>query len=78
MTAPSTLSSSTAITASAGPHAAGAVDVIVTNPDGASARLASGFTYAVTVVGLHITGNLSLSSPGDTSQFTATAILADG
>jgi alpha-tubulin suppressor-like RCC1 family protein/Tol biopolymer transport system component len=27
-------------------HAAGAVDVVVTNPDGLSARLAGGFTYA--------------------------------
>ena len=40
------VASSTLITATAPPHPAGAVDVIVNNPDGRSARLTGGFTYA--------------------------------
>lgn len=35
----------TSITATTPPHAAGAVDVVVTNPDGGSGRLTGGFTY---------------------------------
>jgi hypothetical protein len=37
---------STTIRITAPPHGPGAVDVVVTNPDGLAARLASGFTYA--------------------------------
>ena len=39
------VASGTSITAVAPPHAAGAVDVVVTNADGQSARLNGGFTY---------------------------------
>ena len=39
--------SSTTITALARPHNAGAVDVVVTNPGGQSARLSGGFTYDI-------------------------------
>jgi hypothetical protein len=38
--------SSTSLTARTPAHAAGAVNVVVTNPDGQSGTLASGFTYA--------------------------------
>jgi hypothetical protein len=77
--APAVVSSSTLITTSAPSRgAAGAVDVVVANPDGATARLSAGFSYVVSVVGLDITGETSLSGPGDRSQFTATATLADG
>ena len=39
------VASATSITAVTPPHAAGAVDVVVTNPDGQSARLAGAFNY---------------------------------
>ena len=39
--------SSTAITATTPAHAAGTVDVVVTNPDGQSATLPGGYTYSV-------------------------------
>jgi len=39
------VSNSTTITATTPAHAAGAVNVVVTNPDGQSATLAAGFTY---------------------------------
>lgn len=42
-----TFVTSTTITTTAPAHAAGAVDVVVTNPDGQSARLAQAFTYFV-------------------------------
>lgn len=41
-----TSASATALTVTAPPHAAGAVDVTVTNPDGQAATLAGAFTYA--------------------------------
>ena len=39
------VASATSITATTPAHAAGAVDVVVTNPDGLNARLAGAFTY---------------------------------
>jgi CTP:molybdopterin cytidylyltransferase MocA len=39
--------SGTQMTATTGAHAAGAVNVVVTNPDGQSGSLASGYTYVV-------------------------------
>ena len=42
--------SPTSITATTPAHAAGAVDVVVANPDGQSGRLAGGFTYDVPVL----------------------------
>jgi hypothetical protein len=41
--------SSTSMTATTPAHAAGAVDIVVTNPDGQSARRVSGYTYATPV-----------------------------
>lgn len=40
-----TVASATSITATTPAHAAGAVDVVVTNPDGQKATLANGFTF---------------------------------
>lgn len=44
-----TLVSGTVITATTPAHAAGPVNVVVTNPDGQSGSLANGFTYTTTV-----------------------------
>jgi hypothetical protein len=44
-----TVAGSTGITATTAAHAAGQVDVVVTNPDGQSATLSNGFTYTTTV-----------------------------
>jgi len=41
------VTSSTSITATSPPHAAGAVNVVVTNPDGQSSTLTNAFTYVV-------------------------------
>jgi IPT/TIG domain len=41
------VTSSTTITATTPAHAAGAVSIVVTNPDGQSGTLANGFTYAL-------------------------------
>ena len=46
------VSSATTITAVTGAHAAGAVDVVVTNPGGASGSLASAYTYVAGPAGL--------------------------
>ena len=68
------------ITASTAAAAAGIVDVVVTNPDGQSGRLAGGYTY-LTATGiakeLRISGPASLA-PGATGQFTAVASYDDG
>ena len=40
-----TVTTSGSLTATTGPHPSGAVDIVVTGPDGLSARLATGFTY---------------------------------
>jgi len=42
--------SATSLTATTPAHAAGAVDIVVTNPDGQSGRLGGGFTYDVPVI----------------------------
>jgi hypothetical protein len=41
-----TVAGSTSITATVPAHAAGAVDVVVANPDGQSSKLANGYTYS--------------------------------
>lgn len=46
-----TVVSSTIVTATSPAHAAGKVDVVVTNPGGQSGRLSGGYTYAVVVAG---------------------------
>ena len=79
--APATETTSTAISVTAPPHPVGAVDVVVTNPGGQSARLAAGLSYLFPPPDLRtlaITGNVALGSVGETSQFTATATYADG
>jgi hypothetical protein len=47
-----TVVNDSSITATAPPHTAGTVDVVVTNPDGESGKLAGGYAYAVTEVSL--------------------------
>jgi IPT/TIG domain len=49
-----TVVNDTIVTATASPHAAGTVDVVVTNPGGETSRLAGGYTY-VTVPQLSVT-----------------------
>src|ERR1041385_1139142 len=68
----------TTITASAPPHAAGPVNVVVTNPDGQTSSLTAAFTYLAAPRNLAITGSTSLTSIGQTSQLTATATYVDG
>jgi len=50
------VASATQITATTPPHAAGAVSVVVTNPNGQSATLASGFTYGTSQTSPTLTG----------------------
>jgi hypothetical protein len=63
-----TLASSTSITAITPAHAAGAVNVVVTNTDGQKGTLANGYTYSSTPsnLGLGVLG-------GDSSSATVTA-----
>src|SRR6188768_695551 len=74
----STFVSDTTLTAVAPPHAAASIDIVVTNPDGQSARLSNGFTYAHPVAALTVTGRTALEAVGETSQLTATARFTDG
>jgi hypothetical protein len=59
-------------------HDAGAVDIVVTNPGGATSALPAAFTYTAALASLTMTGNLKLNAIGETSQLTATATYADG
>ena len=59
-------------------HASGAVDIVVTNPGGATGALPAAFTYTAALASLAMTGNLKLNAIGETSQLTATATYADG
>ncbi len=81
------VASAASITAVTPPHAAGAVDVVVTNPDGQSARLAGAFNYqapatpppAVTSVGPSsgpVAGGTNITIAG--SGFTAGAAVHFG
>ncbi|MBA2301486.1 MAG: IPT/TIG domain-containing protein [Acidobacteria bacterium] len=75
---PATFESSTVLTAVAPAHQSGPVDVVVTNPDGATSRLTRGFTYVSQITSLLLTGNTTLTSIGETTQLTATATFSDG
>ena len=59
-------------------HASGAVDIVVTNPGGASGTLPAAFTYTAALASLAMTGNLKLTGVGETSQLTATVTYTDG
>jgi hypothetical protein len=74
---PSTFVSSNVITAVAPAHAAGAIDVAVTNPGGRASRLERGFTYVLRLASLSLSGNTILTAVGETSQFTAVALFSD-
>jgi IPT/TIG domain-containing protein len=56
-----TVVSNTTINATTGPHAAGAVDVVVTNPDSQFGTLAKGFTYVAAGAVTHF-GNTDIAS----------------
>jgi hypothetical protein len=73
-----TIFTSTTGSATVPPHAAGPVDVVITNPNGERSQLAAGFRYIDTPVKVEITGNMELRAVGDTSQLTATATHSDG
>jgi hypothetical protein len=73
-----TFISATELRAIAPPHPAGAIDVVVTNPNGETGRLNGGFTYVDRPVSLMVTGNTTFEAPGERSQLTATAVHADG
>jgi len=75
---PVTYVNATALRATAPPHPAGPIDIVVRNPDGESSELKGGFRYAVALSGLSLSGNLSLQSVGETTRLTATALYADG
>jgi hypothetical protein len=75
---PVVVESSTLLRATVPAHAAGPIDVVVTNPDGKSSRLTGGYTYVTRLTGLTLSGNLSLTSIGETSQLTAVAEYSDG
>ena len=64
--------------ATAPPRASGAVDVVVTRPNGDRAELPNGFRYVDIPVALAISGNTALQAAGETSQLTATATYSDG
>jgi hypothetical protein len=73
-----TVTGSTIMTTTAAAHAAGPVDVVVTNPGGASRIMTGGFTYLLPVTTFVISGNTVLTDIGETSQLTATAGSSDG
>jgi hypothetical protein len=70
-----TVVSNTSITATAPPHSAGTVDVIVTNSDGQSGKLAGGYAYAVAQVSLALgvpygDPNAAIVAAGQTASYT--------
>jgi hypothetical protein len=73
-----TIASNTSGSATAPPHAAGAVDIVITNPNGDRSQLIGGFRYVDIPVKLEISGNRELRAVGETSQLTAIATLSDG
>lgn len=75
---PATFVDSRTLTAQAPPRAVGDVDVVVSNPGGATSRLERGFTYILTLTGLTLTGNSVMNVIGETRQLTATAGYSDG
>ena len=75
---PSTFVSSTQINATAPARGPGAIDVVVTNPNGQASRLERGYTYILTAIRLRITGTAMLFAAGETTQLTAFADFSDG
>ena len=69
------LGNSTTITAVTPPHAGGAVDVVVTNPNGRLATLVGGYTYVSPVPVLLVEDTLAF---GDSITDGKTAIVIDG
>jgi plastocyanin len=81
------VSSATSITATTPAHAAGAVDVVVTNSDGQNGRLAGGFTYnapapppatvvVVTITSAGVSPSTITISPGTRVRFVNNDVVA--
>lgn len=66
------------IVATAPPHAAGPVDIVVTNPDGQSGHLARGFTYLSALRSFTLDGSTTMTAAGQTTQLSAILAYADG
>src|SRR6185436_5939723 len=62
---PSVFVTNNQITATTPARAAGAVDVVVTNPNGQTARFERGYTYILFATGLRITSSGALSAAGE-------------
>ena len=78
-----TVTSATQITATAPQHQAGAVDVVVTNPDGQAGTLAGGFTYYTAGIGGGVYGDLifvttSLPTGDEDKSYNATVQVQGG
>ncbi len=64
------VASGTSINATTGAHAAGAVDVVVTNPDTQSATLTKGFTYVAPPPGVTHSGVTDIATPAGVTATT--------
>ena len=73
-----TFVSSTQLTAVAPAHAAGVVDVTVTNPDNQSATLANSYTYITPIVAPGAPTNLTTTPAEEAVDLTWTAPIDDG
>ena len=74
-----TVVSSTSITATTPAHAAGAVSVVVTNPEGQSGTLANGYTYnAAGGTISYVQGNSTTQGSGSSLRITYTAAQTAG
>jgi plastocyanin len=71
------VATSTSITATTPAHAAGAADIVVTNPDGQSSRLAGGFTFDVPVIAPPALAGIAPTS-GSTSGGSVVTITGTG
>jgi plastocyanin len=72
-----TVGSATSITATTPPHAAGAADIVVTNPDGQSGRLSGGFNYETPVSAPPAVASVGPSS-GPAAGGTSVSIAGSG
>ncbi len=73
-----TVTSTTAITAIAPAHAAGVVDIVVTNPDGRSVTLTGGYTYVTCPTGCLMQTTVADFRKGTLGAGTYLAQTADG
>jgi large repetitive protein len=69
------VASSTSIKAISGAHAAGAVDVVVTNPDGQFGALPKAFTYIAAPTGVTHSGVTDIATPSGVSTAILSAVI---